>query len=256
MQGFVSVPNRWSIIPPQKCSKPAARPFAKTNQTTGRDAENERQWRRPNIYVKDSEFLKSCVHLDMPKCGWGGLNCSPSLLSWAPRLSVTQTTSYTWLASGRMNTDAIKPTLCLANTYWQAFSQSSVCDTVTGERSCDLCTLQSSVCLTHTVSLDPIKLNADPLHPSMPSPWHTFEYTIIPSSNFPLSHSETISKGPSSSHGGKQNPDTISLWCLYISIHREKRERICKSTSTTAPLCHCLSQSVTFTQRPSRPVCM
>lgn len=74
----------------------------------------------------------SRVYICTSKCGWGRLNCSPSLLSWEPRLSVTQTTSYTWLASGHMNTDAIKPTLCLANTYWQAFSQSSVCDTVTG----------------------------------------------------------------------------------------------------------------------------
>lgn len=95
---------------------------------------------------KISECLKSCGHLHTSKRGWGGLNGSPSLLSCEPRLSVTQTTSYTWLASGHMNTDAIKPTLCLANTSWQAFSQSSVCDIATGERSYELRTLQSSVC--------------------------------------------------------------------------------------------------------------
>lgn len=205
--------------------------------------------------MKDSEYSKSCGQLHTSKCGWGGLNGSPSLLSWEPRLSVTQTTSYTWLASGHMNTDAIKPTLCLANTCWQAFSQSSVCDIVTEDRSYELCTLQSSVCLTHTVSLAPMKLNADPLHSGIPpSMWHAlFEETIIPKSNFPLSYSETISKGPFASRGGEKNPDTISL---YNSIHREERERICKCTSTAAPLCHRPFQSVTFTISPSHSVGM
>lgn len=171
MQGFVSVPNRWSIIPPQKCSKPAARPFTKTNQTRGRDAENERQQWRRRIYVKDSEYLKSCVHLHMSKCGWGGLNWSPSLLSWEPRLSVTQTTSYTWLASVLVNTDAIKPTLMFGQHILAGFqSVKCVWHSNGGERSCELCTLQSSVCLTHTVSLAPIKLSAGPLYPNMPSP--------------------------------------------------------------------------------------
>lgn len=162
MQGFVSVPNRRSIIPPQKCSKRDLSP-RQTRQQDGTVKINHGDG------VKDSEYSKSSFHQRMSKCGWGGLNCSPSLLSWEPCLSVTQTTSYAWLASGRMNTDAIKPTHCSANTHWQAFRQSSVCVTVTGERSCELCTLQSLVCLTHTAGLAPVKPSAAPLHPGVRS---------------------------------------------------------------------------------------
>ena len=169
MQGFVSVPNRWSVILPNKSVAHRLRDLSpkhtrqpdETLKMNDNNDDGEFTWR--------FRYTWSHAYIYASKCGWGGLNCSPSLLSWEPRLSVTQTNYHTWLASEHMNTDAIKPSLCLANTYWQPFSQSSVCVCVCktqwqGEVKL-VVHLQCSVCWSHTVSLALIKMSSGPLYP-------------------------------------------------------------------------------------------
>lgn len=152
-----------------------------------------RRWKwRTTPMTEDlrERFRILCVYIcTCPNVGEGDLTVPQASYPENPA-SLTQTTSYAWLASGRMNTDAIKPTLCLANTYWQAFSRSSVCDTVTGRghEGCSLCSLQSAW-LTHS----PHKSWAGPLHPSMPSPCDMHVWVNDnSSSNFPLSKNPSL----------------------------------------------------------------